>query len=143
VSRRSSKKLSNVRLRYFSVRQKIRDGDPDFMVTASSWPIFLYAKYQSDPNNIEKGLFRSTLLLKVRFSISIIQYDITLLKTPIIIQTFKAIFTSPSSAQSVQASDRTSSKMAQEISNSSARAIVDRNDCCHWTFNSIRCCSGI
>ena len=49
-----------------SVRQKIRDGDHDFMVTASSWPRFLYMNSQYDPNDVEKGLFRSKILLKVR-----------------------------------------------------------------------------
>lgn len=44
-----------------------------------SWPAFLYAKYTADMDNLEEGLFRSTLLL----------------------QAFKAIFTSPSSTKEI------------------------------------------
>ncbi|KIK34086.1 hypothetical protein CY34DRAFT_17962 [Suillus luteus UH-Slu-Lm8-n1] len=44
-----------------------------------SWPAFLYDKYTADQENLEEGLFKSTLLL----------------------QAFKAIFTSPSSARDV------------------------------------------
>jgi len=35
------------------------------MVTAQSWPIFLYENFQVDPEDFEKGLFKSSLLLKV------------------------------------------------------------------------------
>ncbi|KAG1899048.1 uncharacterized protein F5891DRAFT_1190239 [Suillus fuscotomentosus] len=44
-----------------------------------SWPAFLYAGYTADQNNLEEGLFKSKLL----------------------VQAFKAIFTSPSSAKDV------------------------------------------
>ncbi|KAG1786639.1 uncharacterized protein HD556DRAFT_1248044 [Suillus plorans] len=60
-------------------KEKIRDRDPDFLVTAYSWPAMLYLDYTFDSGNIEKGLFRSALLLKA----------------------FKHIFTSPSSAKEV------------------------------------------
>jgi hypothetical protein len=50
----------------FSVRAKIRNGDPDYPVTAQSWPLFLYAGFAVNPNDIEQGLFRSSLLVKVR-----------------------------------------------------------------------------
>jgi hypothetical protein len=55
-----------------SIRQRIRYGDSEFTVTASSWPIFLYAKYTCDMADIAKGLFRSTLLLKVWESYSFV-----------------------------------------------------------------------
>ncbi|KAG1847225.1 hypothetical protein F4604DRAFT_1524998, partial [Suillus subluteus] len=63
-----------------STKEKIRDRDPDFLVTAYSWPAFLYTDYTFDSSNIEKGLFHSALLLKA----------------------FKHLFTSPSSAKEVK-----------------------------------------
>ncbi|KAG0694654.1 hypothetical protein DFH29DRAFT_1006133 [Suillus ampliporus] len=62
-----------------STKEKIRDRDSDFLVTAYSWLAFLYKDYSFDSANIEKGLFRSTLLLKA----------------------FKHVFTSPSSAKEI------------------------------------------
>lgn len=48
------------------VRQHIRNGHEDFVVTADSWPAFLFPHGQADPEDIEKGLFRSAVILKVR-----------------------------------------------------------------------------
>ncbi|KAG1761970.1 hypothetical protein EDD22DRAFT_778954 [Suillus occidentalis] len=62
-----------------TVRAGIRDRGEGYVVTEMSWPAFLYAKYTADMDNLEEGLFRSTLLL----------------------QAFKAIFTSPSSAKEI------------------------------------------
>ncbi|KAG1742072.1 hypothetical protein EDD22DRAFT_958974 [Suillus occidentalis] len=62
-----------------TVRAGIRDRTDGFVVTEMSWPAFLYAGYTADQNNLEEGLFKSTLL----------------------VQAFKAIFTSPSSAKEV------------------------------------------
>jgi hypothetical protein len=50
-----------------SVRAKIRDGHPDYAITAHSWPLFLYAGLQAQVDDVEKGLFRSALLIKVCF----------------------------------------------------------------------------
>ncbi|KIK34663.1 hypothetical protein CY34DRAFT_17566, partial [Suillus luteus UH-Slu-Lm8-n1] len=61
------------------VRAGIRDRVDGYVVTEMSWPAFLYAGYTADQNNLEEGLFKSTLL----------------------VQAFKAIFTSPSSAKEV------------------------------------------
>ncbi|KAG1763642.1 hypothetical protein EDD22DRAFT_776896 [Suillus occidentalis] len=61
------------------VRTGIRDRGDGYVVTEMSWPAFLYAGYTADQNNLEEGLFKSKLL----------------------IQAFKAIFTSPSSAKEV------------------------------------------
>ncbi|KAG1837473.1 hypothetical protein C8R48DRAFT_622817, partial [Suillus tomentosus] len=58
------------------VRQYIRDYHPDYRVTAYSWPTFLYDGHY-DARNPRVGLFKGQLLLK----------------------TFKAIFTSPTSAE--------------------------------------------
>ncbi|KAG0708111.1 hypothetical protein DFH29DRAFT_795479, partial [Suillus ampliporus] len=62
-----------------TIRAGIRDRTDGYVVTEMSWPAFLYHKYTADQDNLEEGLFKSTLLL----------------------QAFKAIFTSPSSARDV------------------------------------------
>ncbi|KAG0695110.1 hypothetical protein DFH29DRAFT_814520, partial [Suillus ampliporus] len=51
-------------VKYVWTKDKIRDRDLDFLVTAYSWPVFMYNDYSFDSANIEKGLFHSTLLLK-------------------------------------------------------------------------------
>ncbi|KIM51531.1 hypothetical protein SCLCIDRAFT_33351 [Scleroderma citrinum Foug A] len=56
----------------------------DYTVTADSWPRFLYKSERYNPNNPVKGLFRNDLL----------------------VQAFKHIFTSPSSADSVDDIDQ-------------------------------------
>ncbi|KAG1769819.1 hypothetical protein EDD22DRAFT_760470, partial [Suillus occidentalis] len=61
------------------VKTGIRDRADGFIVTEMSWLAFLYNKYTADQDNLEEGLFKSTILL----------------------QAFKAIFTSPSSAKEV------------------------------------------
>jgi hypothetical protein len=38
------------------------------MVTAFSWPNFIYDGYKCDPFDLEKGLFRSAMLLKASHS---------------------------------------------------------------------------
>ena len=49
------------------VWKNIREHHLQFLVTEDSWPKFLYNMgHKYDLDNIEKGLFRSTLLLKVR-----------------------------------------------------------------------------
>lgn len=59
------------------VRAGIRDRAGGHVVTEMSWPTFMYEKYTADPDNLEEGLFKSSLL----------------------VQAYKAIFTSPSSAK--------------------------------------------
>ncbi|KAG1719233.1 hypothetical protein EDB19DRAFT_1919191 [Suillus lakei] len=61
------------------IRTGIRDRADGYVVTEMSWPAFLYEKYTADQDNLEEGLFKSSLL----------------------VQAFKAIFTSPSSAKEV------------------------------------------
>ena len=48
-----------------SIRTRIREGDIDYAVTAQSWPNFLYVGYSCDPLDLEKGLFKSEILVKV------------------------------------------------------------------------------
>jgi hypothetical protein len=81
-----------------STRHKIRDGHPDFLVTSSSWPAFLYAKYKCDPSDVEISLFQSKLLLKVNFFHLLaerVHYNF-------LFQAFRFVFTSPSSARNVK-----------------------------------------
>ena len=52
-------------LRPIRVRAGIRDGHDDYCVTASSWPMFLYMNLSCDQENLEKGLFKGLLLVKV------------------------------------------------------------------------------
>ncbi|KAI5988497.1 hypothetical protein EDC04DRAFT_2873243 [Pisolithus marmoratus] len=56
-------------------RVAIHDYHPEFLVTAYSWPTFLYENENFDPNNPTDGLFKGKLLVKA----------------------FKQIFTSPTS----------------------------------------------
>lgn len=69
---------------------KIRDMHPDFIVTANSWPTFLYEDYKYDLTDPTKGLFKGSILLKVCDS------SLTDLCSTIG-QSFKAIFILPSS----------------------------------------------
>ena len=50
---------------FSSVWAKICEGHPDFRVTTDLWPLFLYEGYKCDVNDLERGLFRSKLLVKV------------------------------------------------------------------------------
>ncbi|KAG2140325.1 hypothetical protein BD769DRAFT_1662863 [Suillus cothurnatus] len=59
------------------VKAGIRNRTLDFIVSENSWPLFLYESYVVNPNDLEQGLFKSKIL----------------------VQAFKAIFTSPSSAR--------------------------------------------
>ncbi|KAG2130505.1 hypothetical protein BD769DRAFT_1355570 [Suillus cothurnatus] len=59
------------------VKAGIRDRTSDYIVSENSWPLFLYEDYKVNGDNLEQGLFRSKIL----------------------VQAFKAIFTSPSSAK--------------------------------------------
>ncbi|KAG2740324.1 hypothetical protein P692DRAFT_201728313 [Suillus brevipes Sb2] len=61
------------------VKAGIRDRTTAFIVSENSWPSFMYENYEADANNLERGLFKSRLL----------------------VMGFKAIFTSPSSANEV------------------------------------------
>ncbi|KAG1798377.1 hypothetical protein EV424DRAFT_1546296 [Suillus variegatus] len=62
-----------------AIRAGIRDRADGCIVTEMSWPTFLYEKYTADQDNLKEGFFKSTLL----------------------IQAFKSIFTSPSSAKEI------------------------------------------
>ncbi|KAG1898392.1 uncharacterized protein F5891DRAFT_1191083 [Suillus fuscotomentosus] len=59
------------------VKASIHDRTSDFIVLENSWPWFVYENYSFNVSDLEKGLFKSKIL----------------------VQAFKAIFTSPSSAR--------------------------------------------
>jgi len=80
-----------------SVRAGIRDHTTAFIVSENLWPSFLYETYKADAKNLEHGLFKSKLLVMV--SSLVFTTDSQL----IVLQGFKAIFTSPSSANEVDA----------------------------------------
>ncbi|KAI9463748.1 hypothetical protein HD554DRAFT_2026990 [Boletus coccyginus] len=92
------------------MRRKICKCYLEFLVAEDSWPRFLYGtRYEYDPNNIKKGLFKSMLLLK---GIS-----------------FKLIFTSPTLAQKVSASEH------PEMHNMYRHTylFIDKSTCLHIT----------
>ncbi|KIK34860.1 hypothetical protein CY34DRAFT_62996, partial [Suillus luteus UH-Slu-Lm8-n1] len=62
------------------VRAGIRDRSEGYVVTDLSFPTYLYDKYTANPDDLEEGLFKSKIL----------------------VQGYKAIFTSPSSAKDVE-----------------------------------------
>ncbi|KAG1798921.1 uncharacterized protein HD556DRAFT_1231960 [Suillus plorans] len=63
-----------------AVRAGIRDRSEGYVVTDLSFPTFLYDKYSANPNDLEEGLFKGKILL----------------------QGYKAVFTSPSSVRDVE-----------------------------------------
>lgn len=83
-----------------SIRKNIRDGHPDFIVTADSWPAFLYPNARSHADgDVEHGLFRSAILLKVCKNCPHFLLYARFCWTET--QAFKFIFTSPTSAQDI------------------------------------------
>ncbi|KAG1742955.1 hypothetical protein EDD22DRAFT_958866 [Suillus occidentalis] len=60
--------------------QRIHDRSDGYVVTDLSFPAFLYKKYTSNPDDLEEGLFKGKILL----------------------QSYKAVFTSPSSAKAIE-----------------------------------------
>ncbi|KIK21883.1 hypothetical protein PISMIDRAFT_103324, partial [Pisolithus microcarpus 441] len=72
----------------------IRNFHPDYLVTANSWPHFLYKDEIYDPKDPVKGLFKNKLL----------------------VQAFKHIFTSPSSADVDSVADDTDDEIQASTS---------------------------
>jgi hypothetical protein len=67
-------------------------------VTADSWPAFLYPHAAASKDDVECGLFRSAILVKVCTAAQDMQLPI---KLNMLCQAFKFIFTSPTSAQDI------------------------------------------
>ncbi|KAG1721057.1 hypothetical protein EDB19DRAFT_1898377 [Suillus lakei] len=62
------------------LRSGIRDRSDGYIVTDLSFPVFLYERYTANPEDLEEGLFKGKILL----------------------QSYKAVFTSPSSAKDTE-----------------------------------------
>ncbi|KAG1893095.1 uncharacterized protein F5891DRAFT_963477, partial [Suillus fuscotomentosus] len=62
------------------VKAGIRDHSEGYTVTDLSFPAFVYEKYVANPDNLEEGIFKGKIL----------------------VQAYKAVFTSPSSAKDVE-----------------------------------------
>jgi hypothetical protein len=56
-----------------SVRNSILEGHVDYAVTAQSWPAFCYAGFRCNVEDVEEGLFRSSLLFKVGSRYSLLE----------------------------------------------------------------------
>ena len=76
----------------FRVKEKLRSGE--LTTTGDEWPVFLYQGYSCDPEDPWNGLFRSSLLVKVRHPVSL-SYTIL----PNSLKAYKHTFTSPSSVE--------------------------------------------
>jgi hypothetical protein len=50
---------------FYSVRQNIRNGHPDYIVTADAWPAFLFPHARVNDEEVEDKLFKSAILVKV------------------------------------------------------------------------------
>lgn len=48
-------------------RANIRNFHPDYLVTADSWPHFVYKNDMYDPKDPVKGLFKNAMLMKVGY----------------------------------------------------------------------------
>jgi hypothetical protein len=51
----------------FRIKEKLRSGE--LTTSGDEWPVFLYHGNSHDPNDPWKGLFRSTLLVKVHLCV--------------------------------------------------------------------------
>ena len=76
----------------FRIKEKLRSGE--LVTTGDEWPLFLYQGYVYDPDDPWRGLFRSSLLVKVRLCLPPLVPSFAS-----ILQAFKYIFTSPSSVE--------------------------------------------
>jgi hypothetical protein len=54
-------------IKLHSVKAGIRDRRSGYIVSEHSFPLFLYEGYTADRDNLEKGLFRSKLLVQVSY----------------------------------------------------------------------------
>ena len=71
------------------IKQQLQNGD--LMVAGDHWPLLVYRDHVYDPENPWNGLFRSVILVSVSFTPN------NHTRCSSFLQTFKHIFTSPSS----------------------------------------------
>jgi hypothetical protein len=48
-----------------SVKAGIRNRTSDYIVSENSWPLFVYEDYSFNANDLERGLFKSKILVQV------------------------------------------------------------------------------
>lgn len=77
------------------MHQNICEGHPKFIVTADLWPAFLYPFAKAKEEDVQHGLFQSTILVKVKITF------FTKLILMEWVQAFKFLFTSPTLAQEI------------------------------------------
>lgn len=65
-------------------------------MTDLSFPAFLYETYTANPDNLEEGIFKGKILLQVHHA------RVARRWSHVILQAYKAVFTSPSSAKDVE-----------------------------------------
>lgn len=54
---------------FIRIKEKLHDGE--LVVTGDQWPIFIYHGYSCDTADLWNGLFRSTLLVMVRDTLTL------------------------------------------------------------------------
>ncbi|KAJ7791048.1 hypothetical protein B0H14DRAFT_2937006 [Mycena olivaceomarginata] len=79
-----------------SVRTAIREGDPNYLITAGSWWAGLYPPGKFDPALPEAHLFTNVILLKL-----ILGFFLPFVHVVTLEQTYKFIFTSPLSVKTM------------------------------------------
>ena len=84
---------------YCRVREQLKNGD--IVVAGDQWPLLVYADYEYNLEEPWEGLFRSKLLVWVRFLILLYSFfsPENLILIPLFCKAYKHIFTSPSSVE--------------------------------------------
>lgn len=75
------------------IKEKLRSGE--MAVSGDQWPIFVYQGYSYDPEDPWNGLLRSTILV----SVSLLIFSDWIISDPMYLQSYKHVFTSPSSVE--------------------------------------------
>ncbi len=116
------------------IKQKLRTGE--LSVPGDQWPVFLYRSHQYDDTNPWKGLLQSEILVKV----SKAYFFQCVILTTEISQTFKHIFTSPSSVDREAKATRSGNARIHGMSSVTRASIayvatqVSFSGCCFCTF---------
>src|ERR1700722_3620500 len=84
----------------YRIKEKLRSGE--LLVPGDQWPVFLYSDYNYDPKDPWNGLFRSSILVKVRL------VSLTDAYLFIVMQAYKFVFTLPSSVEQESKATRSS-----------------------------------
>ncbi|KAG1721380.1 hypothetical protein EDB19DRAFT_1646530 [Suillus lakei] len=85
------------------MKARIRERTMDYIVSKNSWPLFMYENYSVSSNDLEQGLFKSKIL----------------------VQAFKATFTSPSSTREADG-------------DGNGANILENNRHAQWALNQVK-----